>query len=177
VKRISLLAAVPAILIVLAGCGSAGKSTTSASAGPYGKAAAATTTTSTTSTTSSNAAATTVLISAKHSKDGTILAMGPKHMTVYLFEADKGGTSACSGACAGDWPPVIGQAQAGSGASASQLGQITRSDGTKQVTYNGHPLYLFAKDEDSGDAYGQGVKAFGAEWYVLSPSGNKVDES
>jgi len=183
VKRISLLAAVPAMLAVLAGCGSSSNNTTSAStpastsaassggaggAGPYGRSAA--------TTTSSSASPTTVVISAKHSKLGTILAMGPKHMTVYLFEADKKGTSACTGACPGAWPPVVGQPQAGSGASASQLGQITRSDGTKQVTYNGHPVYLFVKDKDSGDAYGQGVSAFGAEWYVLSPSGNKVDE-
>jgi predicted lipoprotein with Yx(FWY)xxD motif len=60
---------------------------------------------------------------------------------------------------------------------ASDLGTITRPDGTKQVTYKGHPLYLFAKDKDDGDAYGEGVKAFGADWYVLAPSGNKIDLS
>jgi predicted lipoprotein with Yx(FWY)xxD motif len=62
-------------------------------------------------------------------------------------------------------------------ASSADLGTITRSDGTTQVTYKGHPLYFFAKDKDSGDAYGQGVKGFGADWYVLSPSGFKVDNS
>jgi predicted lipoprotein with Yx(FWY)xxD motif len=98
---------------------------------------------------------------------------------VYLFEADKGGQSACSGACAGAWPPVTtgGQPQASGAASASQLGTITRSDGTKQVTYNGHPLYFFVKDKDDGDAYGQGAKAFGADWYVLAPSGDKIDSN
>jgi predicted lipoprotein with Yx(FWY)xxD motif len=45
------------------------------------------------------------------------------------------------------------------------------------VTYKGHPLYYFVKDKDDGDAYGQGTKAFGASWYVLTPSGNKIDES
>lgn len=181
-KRISLLAVLPAILAVLAGCGSSSSSSTTSasttagtstaaanqgSVGAYGK---------TTASTTGSAAPAAVLISTKHSKDGTILAMGPKHMTVYLFEADTGGSSACSGACAGAWPPVTGTPQAGSGTSASKLGQITRSDGTKQVTYNGHPLYLFVKDQDSGDAYGQGIKSFGAEWYVLAPSGNKMDE-
>jgi predicted lipoprotein with Yx(FWY)xxD motif len=59
----------------------------------------------------------------------------------------------------------------------AKLGTITRSDGTVQVTYNGHPLYYYAKDGDAGDAYGQGIKGFGAAWYVLAPSGNKIDTS
>jgi predicted lipoprotein with Yx(FWY)xxD motif len=57
------------------------------------------------------------------------------------------------------------------------FGTITRADGTKQVTYKGHPLYLFVKDKDDGDAYGEAAKAFGAEWYTLAPSGNTVDTS
>ncbi|HEY4428334.1 MAG TPA: hypothetical protein VGN08_09045 [Solirubrobacteraceae bacterium] len=60
---------------------------------------------------------------------------------------------------------------------ASHLGTLTRPDGTKQVTYNGHPLYFFAMDKDQGDSYGQGANAFGASWYVLAPSGNKIDKS
>jgi predicted lipoprotein with Yx(FWY)xxD motif len=60
---------------------------------------------------------------------------------------------------------------------AAGLGTITRADGSKQVTYDGHPLYYFIRDKDAGDAYGQGVNAFGASWYVLAPSGNKVDHS
>ena len=65
----------------------------------------------------------------------------------------------------------------GGSAKAADLGTITRPDGTKQVTYNGHPLYYFARDGDRSDAYGQGVKQFGASWYVLAPSGKKVDTS
>jgi len=115
----------------------------------------------------------------KHSKLGTILAAGPKHLTVYLFEADHGGTSsACTGTCAKAWPPVTtGGAPTASGAAmSSDLGRFTRPDGTTQVTYKGHPLYFFAKDGDAGDAYGQGSKAFGADWYVIKPDGSKVDE-
>jgi predicted lipoprotein with Yx(FWY)xxD motif len=63
------------------------------------------------------------------------------------------------------------------GAVSADLGTVTRADGTKQVTYKGHPLYFFAKDKDDGDAYGQGIKAFGAAWYVLRPNGTKLDES
>jgi predicted lipoprotein with Yx(FWY)xxD motif len=60
---------------------------------------------------------------------------------------------------------------------AADLGTTTRSDGTTQVTYKGHPLYFYSKDGDAGDAYGQGLKSFGAGWYVLKPSGVKVDNS
>jgi predicted lipoprotein with Yx(FWY)xxD motif len=45
------------------------------------------------------------------------------------------------------------------------------------VTYNGHPLYFFARDKDDGDAYGQGISSFGSDWYVLTPSGDKLDNS
>jgi predicted lipoprotein with Yx(FWY)xxD motif len=98
-------------------------------------------------------------------------------LTVYLFEADKGPASSCSGACAQVWPPVIGKPTSAGGAMASDLATIKRSDGKTQVTYKGHPLYLFVKDKDDGDTYGEGIKGFGAEWYVLRPSGAKVDES
>jgi predicted lipoprotein with Yx(FWY)xxD motif len=117
------------------------------------------------------------LITTKHDKLGTILAFGPQKLTVYLFEADHGSTSSCTGPCASAWPPVTGKPQATGGAVASLLGTITRPDGTAQVTYNGHPLYLFNKDKDDGDTYGQGVNQFGAGWYALAPSGNKIDTS
>jgi predicted lipoprotein with Yx(FWY)xxD motif len=108
---------------------------------------------------------------------GTILA-GDKNLTVYLFEADKGSTSTCNGQCAVAWPPVLttGNATAAGSAKSSKLGTTKRSDGKMQVTYAGHPLYYFVQDKDAGDAYGQGVKAFGAEWYVMSPSGTKVEK-
>ena len=97
--------------------------------------------------------------------------------TLYLFEADKTGTSACTGACAAAWPPVTvtGTPQAGSGVSRSLLGTIKRADGTMQLTYNGHPLYYFAGDSGTGAAHGQGSKAFGAGWYVVNASGAKID--
>jgi predicted lipoprotein with Yx(FWY)xxD motif len=118
------------------------------------------------------------VLTIKHDKKlGTILAAGDKKLTVYLFEADKGGTSHCSSACAGAWPPLIGTATAAAGAKAAEIGTTKRADGTTQVTYKGHPLYYFIKDKDDGDAYGQGKRQFGADWYVLAPSGNKVDES
>lgn len=94
--------------------------------------------------------------------------------TVYLFVADNGATSSCNSAsCVQYWPPVLTKSapQAGAGVNASLLGTITRSDQTVQVTYAGHPLYRFISDKTAGDATGQGLNAFGAPWYVVSPSG------
>ena len=69
------------------------------------------------------------------------------------------------------WPPLLatGKPTAGVGLTVSKLATITRSDGTRQITYNGHPLYLFVKDHKPGDVNGQGVTAFGAAWFALSP--------
>jgi predicted lipoprotein with Yx(FWY)xxD motif len=99
-----------------------------------------------------------------------------KGRTVYLFQKDTGSMSTCSGACATDWPPVTttGKPTAGSGLTASMVGTTTRSDGTKQVTYNGHPLYQYVGDQKAGDTNGQGVSAFGARWYAVSPAGSTV---
>jgi predicted lipoprotein with Yx(FWY)xxD motif len=115
-------------------------------------------------------------VTTKHGKLGTVLAYGPKRLTVYLFERDSGPHSTCNGPCAGAWPPVTGKPSAAGGAVAADLGTTKRSDGALQVTYKGHPLYLFVKDKDDEDGYGEGVKAFGAEWYVIAPSGNKIEE-
>ena len=76
--------------------------------------------------------------------------------TVYLFLQDSGTGSTCFGECARAWPPVRAK------------------EGEPQVTYNGHPLYLFAGYQNPGDTNGQSLSAFGAKWYVLSPAGNQI---
>jgi predicted lipoprotein with Yx(FWY)xxD motif len=172
-----LIAVLGATALLAAGCGSSksSSSTSASSAYPSESEKSATTAAATTP-----AAGTGVTVTVKHaSKLGSILAAGSKKLTVYMFEGDKGASSSCTGACASVWPPVTttGAATAAGVAKSADLSTITRSDGTTQVTYKGHPLYFFAKDKDSGDAYGQGVKGFGADWYVLAPSGSKVDES
>jgi predicted lipoprotein with Yx(FWY)xxD motif len=108
---------------------------------------------------------------------GRILVDAHGH-TLYLFEKDKNGKSACSGACAGAWPPLIATAKprAGTGAKASRLGTTKRADGRLQVTYNHHPLYTFVKDTAKGQTNGEGLDAFGAEWYALSATGAKVEK-
>jgi predicted lipoprotein with Yx(FWY)xxD motif len=99
--------------------------------------------------------------------------------TVYLFEKDKNNQSACYGACAKFWPPLLakGKPTAGTGAKASLLGVVMRKDGTHQLTYGGHPLYGFVKDKAPGQATGQGLNFFGGGWDVLGPSGNKLEGS
>ena len=96
--------------------------------------------------------------------------------TVYLWAKDGMNMSACSGACAAAWPPVPATSMltATEGAKASDLGTITRSDGTKQATYNGHPLYYFVGDSAAGQTNGQGSDNFGAKWWLVAPSGAMI---
>jgi predicted lipoprotein with Yx(FWY)xxD motif len=107
---------------------------------------------------------------------GQILVDG-QGRTLYLFAADKAGRSACDGACASAWPPYLstGAPQAGTGVTGALLGSSRRGDGGTQVTYHGHPLYYYAGDTAPGDTTGQGLNQFGAKWYVLAATGNKID--
>jgi predicted lipoprotein with Yx(FWY)xxD motif len=117
-------------------------------------------------------------VKARSTKLGKIVVNGSSH-TLYLFEKDKNGKSKCSGACAQNWPPLLtkGKPKAGTGAQASKLGTTKRADGTTQVTYGGHPLYTFVADKNKpGSTKGQGLDAFGAEWYVVGPNGKKVEK-
>jgi predicted lipoprotein with Yx(FWY)xxD motif len=96
--------------------------------------------------------------------------------SVYLWHADTGMSSKCVGACATAWPPLTatGSVHAGSGVQASDIATITRSDGSTQITYNGHPLYTFAGDHQAGQTNGQGSTAFGAKWWLVSPAGTAI---
>jgi predicted lipoprotein with Yx(FWY)xxD motif len=96
--------------------------------------------------------------------------------TLYLFDKDRGTTSSCTGGCAAAWPPLraAGQPSAANGTDGALLGTTTRSDGGPQVTYNGHPLYLYFLDQKPGDTNGQGVNAFGASWFAITPAGTQV---
>ena len=117
-------------------------------------------------------------VKTRSNKLGKILVDG-RARTLYLFEKDKNGKSACSGQCAKFWPPLLtkGKPKAGTGAKASLLGTTKRSDGTTQVTYNKHPLYTFLNDKNKpGSTKGEGLDAFGAEWYVLGSNGKKIEK-
>src|SRR6266511_1644051 len=99
-----------------------------------------------------------------------------KGRTLYLFQKNSGTKSTCFGKRAVNWPPlrVSGRPTEGSGADPALVGTTSRPGGKQQVTYNGHPLYLFEGDKNAGDTNGEGVNAFGGSWFALSPAGDKV---
>jgi predicted lipoprotein with Yx(FWY)xxD motif len=91
--------------------------------------------------------------------------------TLYWFAPDTATTSKCTGSCATYWPPVKGPATAGAGVTGT-VATITRSDGTTQATYNGHPLYTYAGDTAPGQDKGNGLNVSGGLWYNVPVSGN-----
>lgn len=99
-----------------------------------------------------------------------------KGRALYLWRADTGTKSTCSGSCAVAWPPLLtkGNAKASGKAKSSLLGTTKRSGGATQVTYAGHPLYRYAGDAAAGDTNGQGSNGFGALWYIVAPSGKAI---
>ena len=173
-NRAGIVAAgVGAAAVVLSACGSYG------SGGAGGSASTGSYPGSYSSGAAPAAGSSSTVVDLRSTTLGQILVDGSGR-TLYLFEGDKGMSSTCDGACAGVWPPLVssgGGAQAGQGVNQSLLGTTTRTDGTKEVTYNGHPLYHFASDQKAGDTTGQGLTSFGANWYVLAASGDKVDHS
>jgi predicted lipoprotein with Yx(FWY)xxD motif len=166
-KRLAPLAAATAIAvsaIAIAACGSSSSSKqTTTGASPAASSAP-----------SSTSASSGTVDLAKGSL-GPIL-IDSQGRTLYLWQADTGAKSTCTGACASAWPPLVttGKPTAGSGVRNSLLGTTKRANGTEQVTYNGHPLYRFAGDTASRQTNGQGSTGFGAPWYVLSPRGNPL---
>jgi len=83
--------------------------------------------------------------------------------TVYLFAPDTRTTSKCYGSCAAYWPPVTGTAAASPGV-PGRVGTITRTDGSRQLTYNGHPLYTYIADTAPGLARGNNINLNGGLW-------------
>jgi predicted lipoprotein with Yx(FWY)xxD motif len=114
-------------------------------------------------------------LSVKKTSLGKVL-VDAKGRTLYLFGADTKDRSNCTGACAGNWPPAAApkKPKVGAGVSKRKLRVIKRSDGTRQLSYAGHPLYRFAGDGKSGDLKGQNVDAFGGVWNVVAPGGSAV---
>ncbi len=152
--RLGRLAAPTTLVVLLAACGAASS--------PAGGSAASTSTTG-------------VTLSTRSGPLGTYLADGSGR-ALYLFVSDTATTSTCSGACVTAWPPLMatGAPAVSGGAQASLLGTLTRSDGSHQVTYAGHPLYYFAGDTASGQTNGQGKNGFGAPWWLLALNGAAI---
>jgi predicted lipoprotein with Yx(FWY)xxD motif len=156
---LAVLPASLAVLLVMAGCG--GGSSNSSS--------------STTTTAGASAGGAATIDVANNAQLGQILTDSNGN-TVYVFDKDTNGKSACSGSCAGVWPPVTtsGSPKAGNGVIASKLGTTKRSDGSTQVTYAGHPLYTYTSDTSPGDATGNGINSFGALWHAVGPNGSNA---
>jgi predicted lipoprotein with Yx(FWY)xxD motif len=161
-KIISVPLAAAAAALAVAGCG-----------GGNGASSA----TKSTSTVTQAPAAKGATVDVRKSKLGKML-VDSSGRSLYLFEADKGTSSTCFGSCAATWPPLTtsGAPKARGGVKQALLGTTKRKDGSTEVTYHGHPLYYYAGDSAPGATTGQALDQFGAEWYVLAPSGNKIDE-
>jgi predicted lipoprotein with Yx(FWY)xxD motif len=118
------------------------------------------------------------VISTKSSSGGAFLTNGSGR-AVYMWVKDAKDQSMCTGSCASTWPPVTttDAATASGSAVSADLGTITRSGGTKQVTYDGHPLYYYVGDTGAGTVNGQGSTGYGAYWWILAPSGAPITSS
>jgi predicted lipoprotein with Yx(FWY)xxD motif len=145
-----------AAALMIAACGSSTSSTgsgsTSSAAAPATSAAA-----------SSGALKTTKI-------GGVAVLTNAKGFTLYSFVPDTSTKSNCNGSCATYWPPVKGPATAGTGVTG-KLATITRSDGSVQATYNGHPLYTYVGDKAPGQAKGNGLNLSGGVWHEVTVSG------
>jgi predicted lipoprotein with Yx(FWY)xxD motif len=150
-------AALAAVALITAACGSSGSSGGAASPASSSSSAAPT-------TGASGAALKTAKIG------GATVLTNASGFTLYSFVPDTATKSNCNGACATYWPPVKGPATAGTGVTG-KLGTITRSDGSMQATYNGHPLYTYVGDKSAGQAKGNGLNLSGGVWHEVTVSG------
>ena len=172
--RAAAFAALAVSAMAAAGCGSSSSSSTSTAAAAPAAATSSSSSSTTSSSSSGNASGAEQIGTAKGAM-GTYLT-ADEGRAVYLWVADSGGKSACSGACAKAWPPVEtkGQPKGEGGVNAADLGTTARADGTQQVTYHGHPLYYFIADKSKGETKGQGNNSFGALWWLVASSGNAI---
>lgn len=179
-KRMTCALALLAVLaIVVAGCGDGDSSSSggaySGKGGSYG--GGDTTASAETKPAAGESSDDGIVSAAKVGDLGTILVTADG-MTLYDFHKDKGGESSCYGSCAEAWPPLLteGDPQAQGAADRSMLGTTKRKDGTVQLTYNGWPLYTYVGDQAPGEANGNDIDQFGAEWYALQPNGEEPED-
>ncbi len=163
---------VPVAAITAAAVAACGSSSSSANDDPAPEVAAAS------ASAGSTALATGPKLKITDSDYGKILASG-RGRALYLFTADQGKASNCSGDCATAWPPYIVKSKpvAGPGAKSGKVGTTRRSDGRLQATYAGHPVYFYEGDDEPGEVLCQAVNEFGGYWYVLRASGRAVTRS
>lgn len=155
----SVAGAAVAVALLASACGSSGGSGGGAAAGGG----------------ASGGASATVVVESHSGPMGTFLT-DSSGRSLYMFAVDTPKKSACSGTCLVYWPPLTakGAVKGADGVASSKLGTITGSDGSKQVTYAGHPLYYYRGDTAPGDTTGEGNTKFGGRWWLLSSSGAPI---
>jgi predicted lipoprotein with Yx(FWY)xxD motif len=158
-RRLWSAAGLAAIVMAVAACASSSSSSPAAQSSTPAAAAG--------SSSSSSSAGNMVL---SRTIDGTAVLTDSKGLTLYWFGPDTSSTSKCTGTCASYWPPVTGPVTAGPGVTGT-LGTITRSDGTTQATYDGHPLYTYVSDTAPGQDKGNGLNLSGGVWHTMTVSG------
>lgn len=166
--RVATAAAALLAVTALAGCGSSGGSASASSSSSSSPSGSSTTS----SGASSGAGSSTAELTVGRSSLGEVVVNGSK-MTTYVFTKDKpgSGTSSCTGQCAALWPPVTTTGTPKVDGVKGTVGTISLPDGSKQVTLDGRPLYLFSKDSKPGDVSGQGI---GSVWYAVGPDGSML---
>ena len=175
-----VLAPIVAVLVA-AGCG--GSSTSGASSSPAGNGAASSPAgygyAPQTATSAGTGAATgAAKVGAAKSALGQIVVNGTTR-TLYVFEKDRNGHSACYGPCATYWPPLLskGKPVALPGTQQGLIGTTRRANGAQQVTYAGHPVYEYVGDTKPGQTTGEGLTDFGAAWDAISPAGMTIEHA
>ena len=163
IKGLLLLGAAGAL--ALTACSSSHKSGSSAPPSPSS--------TSTVATPSSTPAGGAITITLATTSKGEALA-GPNGHVLYTYDPDTASASNCTGGCAVLWPPLVGTPQPSAGLDDSEFSTITRPDGAKQVTYEHHPLYYYAKDADSEGVYGDGVDGV---WHLAKVNSQESSSS
>ena len=160
-RKIWAAAGLAALALAVSACGSSSSSSSATSTPAAGTSSPAA------SAPASSASANTVLST---TINGTQVLTNSKGLTLYWFVPDTSTKSNCNGSCATYWPPVKGPVTAGSGVTGT-LGTITRSDGSTQATYDGHPLYTYVGDTAPGQAKGNGLNLSGGVWHEMTVSG------
>jgi predicted lipoprotein with Yx(FWY)xxD motif len=151
-------ASLAAMALMAAACGNTGTASTAATASSSVRAV---------SSASTGSSSTALKI---RKINGVTVLTNAKGFTLYWFAPDTTTKSNCNGSCAAIWPPVKGPVTAGPGVTG-KLGTITRSDGSTQATYNGHPLYTYVADTAPGQAHGNGLNVNGGLWHEVTASG------
>ena len=115
------------------------------------------------------------VITTGESEFGTIL-FDDKNQAIYIWEVEESDTAECYGNCADAWPPVLtnGAPIAAGDVNSEMLGTTERTDGSTQVTYNGHPLYYYAH-EDPGEVKCHNISTHGGLWWVIKPNGIRAE--